>query len=227
MTVPRKVHNTRGNFSKQQPSQNNGNHNQHLNAPIKNKNASEQFVLDEVDQAKANILDSVNATLKTALEDNKLNYNIEKNLRTRIDDLEYNIKILEDDVKYLLKRNYSLETNIYEQQQRSRRSNIEIHGIPNEILDENLEKTIIEIPNDNQLTSEEIIYSGIEACHRLPGKRGYKKPVIIKFLCRKVRDEIQRNRENLSDIDLSKYGCDEEENHTLYINDNLSPHSKK
>ena len=215
-------HNTRGNSSKHKPIDN-----PQITILKKNKNASEQFVVNEIEQTKANILDSVNATLKNAIEEvtQNNNYREENNMRSRIEDLEYKITTLEDDINYLLKRNHSLESNVYELQQRSRRSNLEIHGIPNEILDENLEKTIIEILNDNELAYEDITYSDIEACHRLPGKRGLPKPVIIKFLCRKVRDEIIWNRGNLEDISLSKYGFDE--NHTLYINDNLSPHSKK
>ena len=218
MTLPKKVHHTRGNTLKDKLNENgNGNY---------QKNATEQYIINEVEQAKANIMDSMNAAIKKTLEESTTQNNANINrLKYKINELEKYIKYLEDDVDYLLGRNYSVEANIFNLQQRSRRNNLEIHGIPNDILDENLENTILEILNINSLTSEEITNFDIEACHRLPGKRGYPKPVIIKFLCRKVRDEILFNRENLYDIDLSKYGYDEDKN-TLYINDNLSPHSK-
>ena len=56
--------------------------------------------------------------------------------------------MLEDEVDDLYSRMLVFEADVNEQQQRSRRSNLEIHGIPNEILDENLEKATIEILNN-------------------------------------------------------------------------------
>ena len=96
MTIPKKNHNTRGNTAKQKPKEN-----EHpTDIQIKNKNVSEQFVINEVEQAKANILDSVNATLKTALEEiaYRENTNIENKLKTRIEELEYNFGKLKDEV---------------------------------------------------------------------------------------------------------------------------------
>ena len=64
----------------------------------------------------------------------------------------------------------------------------------------------------------------IKACHRLPSKnRNVPKPIIVRFLSRKRRDEIVSKR--TVKADLSKYNLTS--NTKLYLNDNLSPYFKK
>ena len=134
------------------------------------------------------------------------------------------IRKMEDELDELTDRIEELEASMIEQQQRSRRNNLEIHGLPVDILDENLEKTCMEILNnitddDNKLDSYEI-----DACHKLPSKNRNTKPIIMRFMNRKRRDELVYNASFLKDVDLTKYGI--EDSTKIYINNNLSPQMK-
>ena len=53
-------------------------------------------------------------------------------------------------------------------EQYSRRNNVEISGISNEVSDENLEKKVIDICKESGISLN--LYD-IEACHRLPSGR--------------------------------------------------------
>ena len=197
------------------------------------QNASQLFVRnyvdDEIEQSKANILDEIKIRIKEYSEEINISNNFlkdeNKKLTSKIKSLVKDNKENILDIEFLKDRIYDLESSVFEQQQRSRRNNIELHGLPNIILDETLEKTIVDIFNENNLVDQGINISDIEACHRLPAKNGRTKPVIIRFLCRKIRDEIFINREHLVNIDLSKYDIDQVT--TIYINNNLSPQFKK
>ena len=57
-------------------------------------------------------------------------------------------------------------------------TNLELHGIPNEINDEKLEVTFLGILNAIYVTCNA---SHLQRCHRLPGKNGSSKPTIIKM----------------------------------------------
>ena len=63
--------------------------------------------------------------------------------------------------------------------------------------------------------------SEIEACHRLPSKRG-PKPVILRFANRKRRDEIFALNPSINEYDHSRFGIVKNVQ-KLYINDSLSP----
>ena len=134
------------------------------------------------------------------------------------------IKQLEADMEFYSDKTYDLEVSLFDQQQRARRNNLEIHGILGAINDNELEKIVIEIINDNKLVGDKLENYEIEACHRLPSKnKNVSKPIIVRFLSRKRRDEIAPKRIVIAD--LSKYSLIS--NTKLYINENLSPHFKK
>ena len=61
-----------------------------------------------------------------------------------------------------------LEKNQAKEEQYSRRNNVEISGIPNNIPDKDLENTVISICKDSGV---EIDLNDIEGCHRLPLSR--------------------------------------------------------
>ena len=62
----------------------------------------------------------------------------------------------------------SLEKNQAKSKQYSRRNNIELSGIPNDIPENNLQKVIVDICHDSGL---EIEPKDIKGCHRLPVSR--------------------------------------------------------
>ena len=85
----------------------------------------------------------------------------------------------------LEKRITTLEKFQAKTEQYSRRYNVEISGIPNDVLDNDLEEKVIEIGKDSDIV---ITSSDIEGCHRLPLGRNStseNKLVIVKFVNRK------------------------------------------
>ena len=60
---------------------------------------------------------------------------------------------------------FDVDVGLLDQQQRSRRNNLEISGIPNEISDENLEKDIFVILN-NEFKEDTITSTEIDAIYR-------------------------------------------------------------
>ena len=75
-------------------------------------------------------------------------------------------------------------------EQYSRRNNVEISGIPHEILDNNLEDKVIDICKDAGI---EIEHMDIEGCYRLPLSKknvGGTKHVFVKFVNRKHSEDM-------------------------------------
>ena len=91
-----------------------------------------------------------------------------------------------------------LEKSQAKAEQYSRRNNVEISGIPHEILDNNLEDKVIDIYKDAGI---EIGHMDIEGCHRLPLSRndaGGTKRVIVKFVNRKHSEDMLRLKKIIS-----------------------------
>ena len=191
---------------------------------------TEAFLTNSLDALKANLLDTLDIQLKNSIEalkteiiENLINEN--KRLSKKCDELEKKVSELYNTDDDLIDRLYELECGVYDQNQRSRKNNIEISGVPNDVLDENLENTIVTILNEcmpEQGTN--ICSSDIEACHRLPAKNG-PKPVIVRFHSRKIRNTAFELRRSINNFDHSRFGI--EENDKLWVNDNLSPMMKK
>ena len=90
-----------------------------------------------------------------------------------------------------------LEKSQAKAKQYSRRNNVEISGIPHEILN-NLEDKVIDICKDAGI---EIGHLDIEGCHRLPLSRnntGGTKLVIVKFVSRKHSEDMLRLKKIIS-----------------------------
>ena len=83
-----------------------------------------------------------------------------------------------------------LEKSQAKAEQYSRRNNVEISGIPHEILDNNLEDKVIDICKDAGI---EIEHMDIEGCYRLPLSKknvGGTKHVFVKFVNRKHSEDM-------------------------------------
>ena len=66
----------------------------------------------------------------------------------------------------------------------------------------------------------------IEGCHRLPVRKGSRgKPVILKFVNRKVTEKAMANAQNLKDTDLSDINGFNR-NTKIFLGLNLSPYFK-
>ena len=116
---------------------------------------------------------------------------------------------------------HEVELGLNDQQQRSRRSNIEICGIPNDVSDESLEKNCIKIINE--IVESPLNSTEINACHRLPGRGN--KPIIMQFTGRKRRSDIIKNSRKARNINSTRLGLPE--GNKIYINPNLSPYFKQ
>ena len=91
-----------------------------------------------------------------------------------------------------------LEKDQAKGEQFSRRSNVEISGIPNTIPDNLLENTVISICRDSGV---EIDLKDMEGCHRLPlsrNCRGQDKRVILKSVNRKHSKALLRDKKRIS-----------------------------
>ena len=173
-------------------------------------------------QSATNLLelsfDEINAMKKKDLEIEKLkgkvvvDINI-KNLCDQVSRLSENLaQLMESNEKLssqfivvkkvitlLEKRVIELEKSQAKAEQYGRRNNVEISGIPHEILDNNLEDKVgIDICKDAGI---EIGHMDIEGCHRLPLRRnnaGGTKRVIVKFVNRKHSEDVLRLKKIIS-----------------------------
>ena len=95
----------------------------------------------------------------------------------------------------------------------SRRNNVEISGIPQSVIDNHLQKMVVDIFKaiDVNITTNEI-----EAFHRL-GKK--KKNVIVRVISRKHCLKALRNKKKLKSIDKNAVGIS---NANLFISENLT-----
>ena len=98
----------------------------------------------------------------------------------------------------LEKRVIELEKSQAKAEKYSRRNNVEISGIPHEILDNTREDKVIDICKDAGI---EIGHMDIEGCHWLPLSRnsaGGTKGVIVKFVNRKHSEDVLRLKKIIS-----------------------------
>ena len=90
------------------------------------------------------------------------------------------------------------ESNANFQYQRG--TNSELHGIPNEINDEQLKVTVLGILNAIDVPCNA---SHLQRCHHLPGENGSSKPTIIKMTKQRYIDTAHKNKKLLNKTDLS------------------------
>ena len=82
---------------------------------------------------------------------------------------------------------------------------MEISGIPNDVLDNDLEEKVIEICKDSDIV---ITSSDIEGCHRLPLERNTtseNKRVIVKIVNKKHSELMLLLKKNVSSKSKSAY----------------------
>lgn len=91
-----------------------------------------------------------------------------------------------------------IEKDVIDLQQYIRRNNVEIHGIPDNVEQKDLEKKVIEVCS---ALNVHIKKQDIEACHRLEDKTKGNAPkkTIVRFVNRKVCDDLHRNKKVLKD----------------------------
>lgn len=156
-------------------------------------------VTSEVRATKEEVLDLKDVIIKRLQEENNL-------LRTRCSKLENKV--------------ISLESSINHVEQYGRRNNIVISGIPDDIIDDDLENTVSKIMKDVDVQIES---KDIEACHRIgkTDQRTGSKKTIVRFVNRKYCKKALLNRKNFRLIDTeAKYNFSR--NNKIFINENLT-----
>ena len=167
-----------------------------------------ELSFDEIDAMKKKDLVSEIEELKGKV----VVHNNIKNLSDQISHLSENLaKLMESNEKLssqfivvkkvntlLEKRVIELEKSQAKAEQYSRRNNVEISGIPHEILDNNLEDKVIDICKDAGI---EIRHMDTEGFYRLPLSRNNAagtKRVIVKFVNRKHSEDVLRLKKIIS-----------------------------
>ena len=131
------------------------------------------------------------------------------------------IKNLIDSNKKLQKKVEKLENQIKKQEetieinnQYTRRNNLEIHGISEDIQDEELEEKVVEILKSVDI---KVNKENIEACHRLPKRRREScKRTIIRFVNRKTVEESIKSKSKLKNV-----------NRQIFFAENLNKYFQK
>ena len=99
---------------------------------------------------------------------------------------------------------YDIECRVIQNEQYSRRENIIISGIPDNVNQKDLEKSVLNILNSigMKISSYEIA-----ACHRLRKNRFDKFPAktIVRFTNRQIVDYCLRHRNRLSDVKVTTF----------------------
>ena len=172
-----------------------------------NKEFDQATELQEIKESIAEIKDTV---LKRLLDQNNL-------LNDRIKEIE----CANEDLR---KKSLLLERDQWKLNQYTRRNNIEIAGIPEDIKNEVLEDTVVKILDKIGVKCDPTV---IEACHRLPRNRRTKvcSNTIVRFVNRKTAEKSLMYRKNLKSIDLSDIDESFKES-KVFINDNLCPYYK-
>ena len=118
-------------------------------------------------------------------------------LTNRFDDFLRRFEVVSSDLaitrncnRLLTKSVVQLENNAVTNAQYHRRESVEVNPIPPSITDEELELNISEAFS---LTGHEVTPNDLQACHRLKKKES----VIVKFKCRKLKQNVLVNWKNL------------------------------
>ena len=122
-------------------------------------------------------------------------------------------------LNHMEKKIVMLEKQVDLNAQRCRENNIELNGIGDEIVDTELEVTVINILKKINV---ECFDWDIQGCHRLPMRKGcFSKPTIVKFVNRKKPEEIMKNRKYFKDKDFVDIGLSTDTK--IFANINLTP----
>ena len=112
-----------------------------------------------------------------------------------------------------------LETDLNKQDQYSRRKNLGIQGIPDNVLDDQLEEKIIEILNQINV---KINTFDTEDCHRM-GKS--KKTTIVRFVNRKnCKTVLEKKISLIRKLDNEKLGSQSDAR--IFVSENLTPYNQ-
>ena len=180
-----------------------------------------------VDSGQATIADDIKI-MKDTIFDNILVEN--RKMSAKINLMESKIIELEQNVNIIAQKSkadsVSIDSKIVELErerniilQRARENNVEFQGISHDISDEKLEDIVLEIAK--LLDIDNVDKRCIEGCHRLPLRDSNScKPVLVKFVNRKIAELIIDRKYKLKDMDFEEIGLPADSE--IFVNINLS-----
>ncbi|XP_077977115.1 uncharacterized protein LOC144432723 [Glandiceps talaboti] len=152
-----------------------------------------------------------------------------------VEELRDRLKVIEQENKDLKKSNMELNERVGvlekasdDQNQYSRRENLEIHGIPEcQGQAENTDNIALQVI---KMISPDITTDHLEVTHRIGrtthhdgnvrGKH-QPRPIIVKFSGRKIRDQVFNNKKKMKNVTTRDLGYTER--NLIFINENLTP----
>lgn len=97
-------------------------------------------------------------------------------------------------IESLDKRLLRMEEALDEQEQYTRRNNIRVYGVP-EAKKENTSELFVDLCREKLKIN--ITNNDLDCCHRLAGKEGASKPIIVRFVRRDIRNKIYNEKRKL------------------------------
>ena len=169
---------------------------------------------------------------------NSTDDSIMRNILNRLTCLEFTVNrlekeniLLKKDVKSLVNLNKDLEDDLYylridlsSLEQYTRRWNVEVCNIPEEINQDQLKPTIISAFTQMEVPINE---DDLEIVHRLGKPKNSNSPanVIIRFKNRNSAYQVMKNKKNSKNIDKSSISPNLKKN--LYFQENLCAHYRE
>lgn len=114
------------------------------------------------------------------------------------------MQTIQESVAAITEQNADLHCRLDDLEDRSRRENLNFHGVSDETESwEETEKKILDIINQNM--DFRLPCEAVEHAHRLGGPYQEQKwrPIIVKFLSFKTKDKVFAQRSNLKDCDIT------------------------
>ena len=191
-----------------------------LQNQLKNFSRKENsFDADDVDDKLQN-LSNINEKILTRLDSLETNIKLLQDENTG---LKKSIKIMEEDTLNLTDDIFYLESDLSSLEQYSRRWNIEIQNIPDDVEQNLLAPSVTHALNQMDVNVTE--YS-IEAIHRLKkSKNNNSAPVIVRFKNRDDAYKTLKQKRKANKVDKSTFGQSMKTN--IYIQENLCPRYKE
>lgn len=135
------------------------------------------------------------------------------NQDTEIKELRKRVTELEEREKVHASAECDLQRQVNDLEYRSRRLNLEVHGIP-VVGGENLMTSLNEVAD--KLEVPPLTKADIASMHRLPAKQGRIPGIIIRFTKEETRDAWLKNKKSLADW-----------NPRIFLQENLTRHSRE
>ena len=134
----------------------------------RNKEMSDSKILDEISKLREELVENFKKSSTDDIKDKMINLK-----EVIIRNLQNENKRLNDEVNQLQEKIISLESKSNLVEQYGRRNNMEINGIPNNISDDNLESTVINVLG--KAKNVHVTADDIEVCHRIGKSKGNTK----------------------------------------------------